>query len=150
MALMDRAATSRALSQELGSFARQEMSARTINPGSVYSIKMIASVFVSIVVSAHWQRAFVFVILVHYLALWTFLDTENVRLLPCPTHSLDRSPIVNVQSMVAERLSRHNRAATTDDELWHRVEATWSSVPVHAIQSLFDSMCRRISAVIIA
>ncbi|GFT27137.1 hypothetical protein TNCV_40071 [Trichonephila clavipes] len=34
------------------------------------------------------------------------------------------------------------------DELWHRVEAAWESVPVHSIQSPFDSMPRRISAVL--
>ncbi|GFU18415.1 hypothetical protein TNCV_1980951 [Trichonephila clavipes] len=39
---------------------------------------------------------------------------------------------------------------TTVDELWYRVEAAWSSVSVHSIQSLFDSMPRRINAVITA
>ncbi|GFT06378.1 hypothetical protein TNCV_1145631 [Trichonephila clavipes] len=28
---------------------------------------------------------------------------------------------------------------TTVEEQWYRVEATWASVPVHAIQSLLDS-----------
>ncbi|GFW73988.1 hypothetical protein TNCV_545121 [Trichonephila clavipes] len=31
---------------------------------------------------------------------------------------------------------------TMVDELWHRVEAAWASVPVHAIQSMFDSIPR--------
>ncbi|GFW72100.1 hypothetical protein TNCV_4789871 [Trichonephila clavipes] len=52
--------------------------------------------------------------------------------------------------MVAERLARHHTAIATVDELWHRIEAAWASVPVHAIQSLFDSMPKSISAVIIA
>ncbi|GFW77303.1 hypothetical protein TNCV_924191 [Trichonephila clavipes] len=38
----------------------------------------------------------------------------------------------------------------TVDELWYRVEAAWTSEPVHATQFLFDSMPRRISAVITA
>ncbi|GFV83810.1 hypothetical protein TNCV_2555961 [Trichonephila clavipes] len=81
----------------------------------------------------------------------TFLDTENnVRLLPRPAHSPDCSPIVNVWSMVAQRRARHHTPVTTVDELWYCVEAAWSSVPVHAIQSLFDSMPRRISPVITA
>ncbi|GFX95162.1 hypothetical protein TNCV_4921051 [Trichonephila clavipes] len=46
--------------------------------------------------------------------------------------------------MVAERPARHY----TVDDLWYRVEAAWASVPVHAIQSLVDSMPRRISGVI--
>ncbi|GFV31671.1 hypothetical protein TNCV_2189841 [Trichonephila clavipes] len=60
------------------------------------------------------------------------------------------SPIENVWSMTAERLSRHHTSVTTVNELWHRVEAAWAFVPVHAIQSLFDSMPMRISAVITA
>ncbi|GFY12328.1 hypothetical protein TNCV_284311 [Trichonephila clavipes] len=51
---------------------------------------------------------------------------------------------------VAERLARHHTPDTTVDELWHRVEARWSFVPEHAIQSLFDSMPRRIRAAITA
>ncbi|GFV55975.1 hypothetical protein TNCV_249711 [Trichonephila clavipes] len=39
-----------------------------MNPGSVYSIKMGASVLCGIVVNAHWQRAFIIFILAHNLA----------------------------------------------------------------------------------
>ncbi|GFX77040.1 transposable element Tcb1 transposase [Trichonephila clavipes] len=70
----------------------------------------------------------------------TFLDTESVQLLPWPAHSPYLLPIENVWFMVAERLACHH----TVDELWRRVEAAWASVPV------FDSMPRRISAVITA
>lgn len=52
--------------------------------------------------------------------------------------------------MVAEQLARHPTPVTTVDELWLRAEAAWASVPVHAIQSLYDSMPRRIRAVITA
>ncbi|GFW89941.1 odorant receptor [Trichonephila clavipes] len=62
----------------------------------------------------------------------------------------DLSPIENVWSMVAEIRARYHTPVTLVDELWHRVEAAWASISVHAIQSLFDSMPRRISAVIIA
>ncbi|PRD35571.1 UNVERIFIED_CONTAM: hypothetical protein NCL1_11194 [Trichonephila clavipes] len=44
----------------------------------------------------------------------------------------------------------HHTPVTTVDELWNGVEAAWSSVPVHAIQSLFDSIPRRITAIITA
>ncbi|GFS89231.1 hypothetical protein TNCV_1259631 [Trichonephila clavipes] len=44
--------------------------------------------------------------------------------------------------MVAERLARHHTPVTTVDELWYRLEAAWSSVPVHAFQSLLDSIPR--------
>ncbi|GFS75636.1 hypothetical protein TNCV_3424101 [Trichonephila clavipes] len=52
--------------------------------------------------------------------------------------------------MVAERLTRHHTRVTTVDELWHRVEAAWGPEPGHAIQSLLDSMPKRISAIITA
>ncbi|GFW92534.1 hypothetical protein TNCV_518511 [Trichonephila clavipes] len=45
--------------------------------------------------------------------------------------------------MAVEGLAHHHAPVTTVDELWYRVEAAWSSVPVHAIQCLFDSMTRR-------
>ncbi|GFX17202.1 hypothetical protein TNCV_2857251 [Trichonephila clavipes] len=53
----------------------------------------------------------------------------------------------NIWSMVAKRLARNLTPVITFDEMRYRVEAAWSSVPVHAILSLFDSMPRRISAV---
>ncbi|GFT02189.1 hypothetical protein TNCV_84521 [Trichonephila clavipes] len=59
----------------------------------------------------------------------TFLDMENVRLLLWPARSPDLSPIENVWSRVAKRLARHPTPVTT-------VDAVWSSVPIHAIQSL--------------
>ncbi|GFV41737.1 hypothetical protein TNCV_3628881 [Trichonephila clavipes] len=51
--------------------------------------------------------------------------------------------------MVAKRLVRHHTPVTTVDKLSHRVKAAWASVPVHTIQSLFDSIPRRINSVII-
>ncbi|GFS75946.1 transposable element Tc1 transposase [Trichonephila clavipes] len=80
----------------------------------------------------------------------SFLDTENVRLLPCPARSPHVSPVENVWSMVAEILTYHHTPVPTADELWYRVETAWSSVLVHAIQYRFDSMPRHISAVITA
>ncbi|GFY16972.1 protein FAM200B [Trichonephila clavipes] len=46
----------------------RETSILQINPGSAYSIKMVASVLGGILVNAHWQNAFVIVILAHHLA----------------------------------------------------------------------------------
>ncbi|GFX63509.1 transposable element Tcb1 transposase [Trichonephila clavipes] len=63
----------------------------------------------------------------------TFLDTENVRLLPWPARSPDLSSIKNIWCIVAERLDRHHTPVTTVDELWYRLEAAWSLVPVLVI-----------------
>ena len=39
---------------------------------------------------------------------------------------------------------------TTVDELWHFVEAAWATVLTHDVLTLYDSMSRRITAVIAA
>ncbi|GFW45461.1 transposable element Tcb1 transposase [Trichonephila clavipes] len=59
-----------------------------------------------------------------------------VWLLQWPARSPDLSSIEKVWSMVDERLARRHTPVTTVDKLWHRVEASWASVPVHAIQYL--------------
>ncbi|GFU50267.1 uncharacterized protein TNCV_301001 [Trichonephila clavipes] len=55
--------------------------------------------------------------------VWTFLDTENVRLLSWSARSLDLSPIEKVWSIVDERLAHHHTQVITVNELWYRVEA---------------------------
>ncbi|GFV60454.1 hypothetical protein TNCV_3470891 [Trichonephila clavipes] len=77
----------------------------------------------------------------------TFLDKENVRLIPWPTLSPDLSPIENVWSIVLERLARHHYPVLTVE---NRVEVAWMPVHVHAIQSPFDSMVMHIRVVITA
>ncbi|GFW62531.1 transposable element Tcb1 transposase [Trichonephila clavipes] len=51
-------------------------------------------------------------------------------------------------SMVAQRLTLITPPAATPDQLWQRVEAAWSAVPQEHIQSFFESMPRRVAAVI--
>ncbi|GFW90869.1 transposable element Tcb1 transposase [Trichonephila clavipes] len=76
------------------------------------------------------------------------LRQSPVALLPCPACSPDLSPIENMWSMVAQRLTEITPPAATPDQLWQRVEAAWSSVPQEHIQSLFESMPRRVAVVI--
>ncbi|GFU67683.1 transposable element Tcb1 transposase [Trichonephila clavipes] len=73
---------------------------------------------------------------------------SEIELLPWPAHSLDISPIENMWTMVAERLTQIAPPAATPDQLWQRVEAAWSAVPQERIQSLFESMPRRVAVVI--
>ncbi|GFW02419.1 transposable element Tcb1 transposase [Trichonephila clavipes] len=51
-------------------------------------------------------------------------------------------------SMVAQRLTQITPPAATPDQLWQRMEAAWSALPQEHIQSLFESMPRRVAAVI--
>ncbi|GFS85940.1 transposable element Tcb1 transposase [Trichonephila clavipes] len=50
---------------------------------------------------------------------------ENAELLPWPARSPDLSPIENMWSMVAQRLTQITPPAATPDQLWQRVEAAW-------------------------
>ncbi|GFU17443.1 transposable element Tcb1 transposase [Trichonephila clavipes] len=54
----------------------------------------------------------------------------------------------NMLSMVAQRLTQNTPPAATPDQLWQRVKAAWSAVPQEHIQSFFESMPRRVVAVI--
>ncbi|GFW18855.1 transposable element Tcb1 transposase [Trichonephila clavipes] len=67
-----------------------------------------------------------------------------IELLPWLARSPDISPIENMWSMVAQRLTQITTPAATPDQLWQRVEAAGSAVPQEHIQSFFESMPRRV------
>ncbi|GFU50847.1 transposable element Tcb1 transposase [Trichonephila clavipes] len=77
-----------------------------------------------------------------------FFVNHQSELLPWPARSPDLSPIENMWSMVAQRLTQITPPAATPEQLWQRVEAAWSTVPQEHIQSLFESMPRHVAAVI--
>ncbi|GFW36502.1 transposable element Tcb1 transposase [Trichonephila clavipes] len=85
--------------------------------------------------------------LVLHRVLWFFVN-HQIELLPWPARSPDLSPIENMWSMVAQRLTQITPPAATLDQLWQRVGAAWSAIPQEYIQSLFESMPRRVAAVI--
>ncbi|GFY01073.1 transposable element Tcb1 transposase [Trichonephila clavipes] len=77
-----------------------------------------------------------------------FFVNHQIELLPWPARSPDLLPIENMWSMVAQRLTQITPPAATPDQLWQRVETACSAVPQEHIQSLFESMPRRVAAVI--
>ncbi|GFY25239.1 transposable element Tcb1 transposase [Trichonephila clavipes] len=77
-----------------------------------------------------------------------FFVNHQIELLPCPALSPDLSPIENMWAMVTQRLTQITPSGATPDQLWQRVEVAWSAVPEEHIQSLFESMPRRVAAVI--
>ncbi|GFX70097.1 transposable element Tcb1 transposase [Trichonephila clavipes] len=60
------------------------------------------------------------------------------------------SPIEYVWDWVGRRFARDPRPAASKDELFVRIQAIWNSLPQADIQNLFDSMPRRIAALIAA
>ncbi|GFV64528.1 transposable element Tcb1 transposase [Trichonephila clavipes] len=77
-----------------------------------------------------------------------FFVNYQIELLPWPARSSDLSPIENMWSMVAQRLTQVTPPSVPPDQLWQRVEAAWSAVPQEHFKSLFESMPRRMAAVI--
>ncbi|GFT78375.1 transposable element Tcb1 transposase [Trichonephila clavipes] len=58
------------------------------------------------------------------------------------------SPIEYVWDLVSRRLALDSCSAASKDEILLRIEAIWNSLPQADIQNLFDSMPRRIAALI--
>ncbi|GFX64437.1 transposable element Tcb1 transposase [Trichonephila clavipes] len=77
-----------------------------------------------------------------------FFVNHQIELLPWSVRSPDLSLIENMWSMVAQRLTQITPPAATPDQLWQRVEAASSAVPPKHIQSSFESMLKRVAAVI--
>ncbi|GFV28793.1 transposable element Tcb1 transposase [Trichonephila clavipes] len=74
-----------------------------------------------------------------------FFVNHEIELLPWPARSPDLSPIENMWSLVAQRLTQITPPAASPDQLWQRVEAVWSAVPQEHIQSFFESIPRLVA-----
>ena len=74
-----------------------------------------------------------------------FLSREGVTVLSWPLNSPDLSPIENVWAIVKKRIGR---LPTSKAELWTNVQNIWYNINKKDIECLFESMPRRIEAVI--
>ncbi|GFT28126.1 transposable element Tcb1 transposase [Trichonephila clavipes] len=66
----------------------------------------------------------------------------------CYARSPDLSPIENMWSMVAQRLTQITSPVVTPDQLWQRVEATWSAVPPRTHSKSLRINAERVAAMI--
>ncbi|GFW08436.1 transposable element Tcb1 transposase [Trichonephila clavipes] len=82
------------------------------------------------------------------LIVQRFFVNHQIELLPWQACSPDFSPIENMWSMVAQQLTQITPPAAPPDQLWQLLEAAWSAIPQEHIQSLFESMLRRVVAMI--
>ncbi|GFW65840.1 transposable element Tcb2 transposase [Trichonephila clavipes] len=79
-----------------------------------------------------------------------FCSAQHMQLLLQPTYSSDMLPTEHVLDLVGWRLTRDLRPAASKDKLLLRIQAIWNSFSREDIQNLFDSMSRRIAALIAA
>ncbi|GFX21209.1 transposable element Tc1 transposase [Trichonephila clavipes] len=80
----------------------------------------------------------------------SYLDSQQVQLLPWTAYSPDMSPIEHVWDIVGRRLARDLRSVASTDELWLCIQTIWKTLPQADIQNLFNSMPRRVAALIAA
>ncbi|GFV38397.1 transposable element Tcb1 transposase [Trichonephila clavipes] len=74
--------------------------------------------------------------------------THPNELLLWPPFSPDLSPTDNVWFMLAQLLFRDTPFAAPPDQLWQNAEVAWIAIPQAYIQSVFDSISRRVAVVI--
>ncbi|GFV80201.1 hypothetical protein TNCV_1477631 [Trichonephila clavipes] len=70
-----------------------------------------------------------------------------MQFLPWPAYSSDMTPIEHVWDFVGQCFACDLRPAASKDEFLLRIQALWN-FPQAYIQKLFDSMPRRIAALI--
>ncbi|GFX18094.1 hypothetical protein TNCV_1577731 [Trichonephila clavipes] len=73
-----------------------------------------------------------------------------MQLLPRPAYSPDLSPIDHVWDFTGWHLARDPSPKASKDELLLCIQVIWNSLSQAHIQNLFDSMPRRIAALIVA
>lgn len=77
-----------------------------------------------------------------------YLRRLEMTVLPWPPQSPDLNPIEHVWAYVKRQLSLYETAPETLEDLWERVQAIWTNIPIDFLERLYESMPRRISAVI--
>ncbi|GFX40994.1 transposable element Tcb1 transposase [Trichonephila clavipes] len=80
---------------------------------------------------------------------WSTLNAEPqtspppiIELLPWPARSSDLSPLLNMWSMVAQRLTQISPPAASPDQFWQRVEAAFSLLYPNNKSKVSLNQCR--------
>lgn len=76
------------------------------------------------------------------------LKEQEFQVMLWPAQSPDVNPIENCWSYVKSKLYSYEKPASGLRELWERVEKEWENIPKDYIDNLYESMPRRMQAVI--
>lgn len=77
-----------------------------------------------------------------------YLSEQDYRTMVWPSQSPDLKPIENCWSRLKKQIYKYPTPATGMIELWERIETEWENMDKEYIQNLFESMPRRMKAVI--
>lgn len=79
-------------------------------------------------------------------AVATFFEEEEVEHLPWPACSPDMNPIENLWAEVTRRINKLDHQPSNVAEYRQAVMDAWAGIPVRTLESLVDSMPRRVRA----
>jgi hypothetical protein len=77
-----------------------------------------------------------------------WFDAHDYRVLIWSAQSPDLNPIEHLWEHLKHKLTGYERAPKGVLELWDRVQVEWEKIDVAVCQNLFESMPRRIEAVL--
>jgi transposase len=77
-----------------------------------------------------------------------WFEDHGVKVLEWPSQSADLNPIEHVWHRLKRQLAAYPTEPRTIDGLWERVEIEWEKIPAQVWADLYESMPRRIAAVV--
>lgn len=77
-----------------------------------------------------------------------YLDDQAIEVLPWPAQSADLNPIEHVWNYLKVQIGRREKRPTSVHELWLIVLEEWELIPTDYIQKLYESMPKRVEAVL--
>lgn len=77
-----------------------------------------------------------------------YILDAGIELLPWPAQSADLNPIEHVWTYLKARIGAHEKRPKSIHELWEVILEEWERVPPDFLQRLYESMPRRVAAVL--